>query len=106
MEATNMKKSIFVGICISLVMSFSCTVFGAVVLGDISIGNYKNAPYTQSDITVPRSSSSKYPSMLLYSNTIITSGITGHWTESYIIYFLQKVSYIWGVCSSSFKIRF
>ena len=87
-----MKKSIFLGLCISLVVSFSCTAFGttAEVLGDISMGNHKNAPYSQSNIIVPRPSSSKYLSMPLYNNTSIPSDIKGHWAESYIKYFLEK----------------
>lgn len=87
-----MKKSIFLGLCISLVVSFSCTAFGATaeVLGDISMGNHKNAPYSQSNIIVPRPSSSKYLSMPLYNNTSIPSDIKGHWAESYIKYFLEK----------------
>lgn len=86
------EKSIFLGLCISLVVSFSCTAFGttAEVLGDISMGNHKNAPYSQSNIIVPRPSSSKYLSMPLYNNTSIPSDIKGHWAESYIKYFLEK----------------
>lgn len=75
----------------------------AKVLGDISRGNHKLAPYSSSKIIVPRPANSKYNSISKTNiNNINLQDINGHWAEKYIKEFVSK-GYISGYPDNTFK---
>ncbi len=80
--------SLAVSLCLSSI-SYADNNLGSKI-GDISLGNHKLAPYSQSNIIVPR------PTKSIYGNKNTTysenefSDIRGHWAESYIKTFAEK----------------